>query len=88
MNSKIFVEICRGYSFQDLRLESLKAKRRIPMKRNRLFAGEWVKRVVLALLFISVGSFIMLIFYPWGKGPKLNPVDDYLTKIASAFLSW
>lgn len=57
------------------------------MKRNRLLAREWVKRVVLALLFVAKGSFIMVIFNPWGKGPRLNPVDDYLAKIGvSIFL--
>lgn len=57
------------------------------MKRNRLLAREWSKRVVLALLFVAIGSFIMLVFNPWGKGPILNRVDDYLAKIGvSIFL--
>ena len=57
------------------------------MKRNRLLAREWGKRVVLASLFVAIGSLIMVIFNPWGKGPKLGPIDDYLAKLGvSIFL--
>jgi len=51
------------------------------MKRNRLSAREWGKRVILAVLFVAIGSIIMLVFNPWGKGPILSRVDDYLAKI-------
>ena len=50
------------------------------MKRNRLSAREWAERIVWALLFVTIGSFIMLVFNPWGKGPILNRVDDYLAR--------
>jgi hypothetical protein len=57
------------------------------MKRNRLSAREWGERIVWALLFVAIGSFIMIVFNPWGDGPKLNRVDDYLAKIGvSIFL--
>ena len=56
------------------------------MKRNRLSAREWGERVVLALLFVAIGSFIMVVFNPWGHGPLLNRVDDYLAKIGVSIL--
>ena len=56
------------------------------MKRNQLTAGKWINRTVLALLFISIGSFIMIVFNPWGKGPLLSPADDYLAKIGVSIL--
>lgn len=56
------------------------------MKRNHLSAREWGERIVLALLFVAIGSFIMIVFNPWGAGPKLNRVDDYLTKIGISIL--
>jgi len=57
------------------------------MKRNRLSGREWGARIVWALLFLAIGSFIMIVFNPWGDGPKLNQVDDYLAKIGvSIFL--
>jgi len=51
------------------------------VKGNRLSARQWGERVVLALVFVAVGSFIMIVFNPWGEGPKLHGVDDYLSKI-------
>ncbi|MFQ5813363.1 MAG: lysostaphin resistance A-like protein [Anaerolineae bacterium] len=55
------------------------------MKNNRLSAREWSERIVLALLFIAIGSLIMVIFSPWR--PLLSRVADYLGRIGlAAFL--
>ena len=49
------------------------------MKNNRLSAREWGKRIVLALLFVAIGSLIMIVFSPWR--PLLGRVNDYLGRI-------
>ena len=49
------------------------------MKNNRLSARDWGERIVLALLFISIGSLIMVVFSPWR--PLLSRVADYLGRI-------
>ena len=51
------------------------------MKNNRLSAGDWAERIVLALLFIGFGGLIMIVFKPWGKQNFSNPVDNYLWRI-------
>ena len=57
------------------------------MKSNRLAAREWGERIVLALLFTAIGSFIMIVFNPWGSGPLLhNRVEDYLAKIGTSVI--
>ena len=56
------------------------------MKINRLSTNEWIERIVLALLFITIGSFIMIVFNPWRWEPMLGRVDDYLAKIGSSIL--
>lgn len=57
------------------------------MARNRLLVREWGERILLALLYVAIGSFIMIVFNPWGEGPKLGRVEDYLAKIGlSIFL--
>jgi len=50
------------------------------MKDNRLSAREWGERIVLALLFIAIGSLIMVVFSPWR--PLLGRVADYLGRIS------
>ena len=50
------------------------------MKTNRLSAREWGERIVLALLFITIGSLIMVVFSPWR--PLLGRVSDYLGRIS------
>jgi membrane protease YdiL (CAAX protease family) len=61
------------------------------MNKNRLSIGEWLERVVLALLFLGIGGAIMTIFKPWGK-QYFTPVDNYLWRIGLSIflmvLSW
>ncbi len=45
----------------------------------RLTAGEWVERAVLALVFITLGGLIYLVFSP--LRPLLDPVPDYLGRL-------
>ncbi len=52
--------------------------------RNRLSAREWAERIVLALLFVAVAGAIIIVFNPWGQGPLLDKVDDYLAKIGTS----
>ena len=56
------------------------------MKSNRLSAREWGERIVLALLFTAIASLIMIVFNPWGRGPLLSRVADYLAKIGVSVL--
>jgi membrane protease YdiL (CAAX protease family) len=56
------------------------------MKNNRFSAREWGERIVLALLFVAIGSFIIIVFSPWGRGPLLGKIDDYLAKIGVSVL--
>lgn len=49
------------------------------MKNNHLSAKEWGERIVLALLFIAIGSLVMIVFSPWR--PLLGIVADYLGRI-------
>jgi membrane protease YdiL (CAAX protease family) len=54
---------------------------------SHLSARGWVERIVSAFLFVVIGGFIIIVFSPWGKGPLLDKVDDYLAKIGvSVFL--
>jgi len=57
------------------------------VKTNHLPAKEWGERIILAILFIASAAFILIVFTPWGDGPKLGRIDDYLAKISlSIFL--
>jgi len=57
------------------------------MKNNRLSAKEWGERFVLAVLFTALGSYMMIVFNPWGSGPLLhNRVEDYLAKISTSIV--
>jgi membrane protease YdiL (CAAX protease family) len=49
------------------------------MSNNRLSVREWGERIVLALLFVAIGSLIMIVFSPWR--PLLGRVNDYLGRI-------
>jgi hypothetical protein len=49
------------------------------MKNNRLSALNWGDRSVMALLFMAIGSLIMVVFSPWR--PLLSSVADYLGRI-------
>lgn len=53
---------------------------------SHLSAREWVERIVLAFLFIAIGGFVIIVFSPWGNGPLLGKVDDYLAKIGVSAL--
>jgi membrane protease YdiL (CAAX protease family) len=55
------------------------------MKNNRLSAGAWIERIVLALGFIGIGGAIMIVFKPWGK-QYFGPVDNYLWRIGLSLL--
>ena len=56
------------------------------MKNNRLTTKEWSERFILALLFISIGGMLMIVFKPWGK-QYFDPVPNYLCRIGlSIFL--
>ena len=49
------------------------------MRNNRISAREWGQRIVLALLFIAIGSLITIVFSPWK--PLLSRAADYLGRI-------
>ena len=49
------------------------------MQNNRLSAGEWSTRIVLALLFIAMGGLIFIVFSP--LRPLLDEREDYLGRI-------
>ena len=42
--------------------------------------SKWIKRIAEGILFVTLGSLIMLIFNPWGH-PYLSKVADYLGRI-------
>ncbi len=42
-------------------------------------AREWIERIVSALLFAAVGTFIITVFSPWR--PLLDRADDYIGRI-------
>jgi membrane protease YdiL (CAAX protease family) len=50
------------------------------MKTNRLPAVKIFERIVLALVFVSIGGAIMIVFKPWGK-QLFNPVDNFLWRL-------
>ena len=54
------------------------------MKSNRLSAREWGERIVLALLFIAIGSTIIIVFSP--LRPLLDGDVDYLGRIGLIIL--
>jgi len=63
------------------------------MKNNRLSAGEWVERIILALLFIVIGGAIMIVFKPWGRlflvarfDAHLGAIYDFLCRIGMSVL--
>ena len=57
------------------------------MENNRLSAREWGERIVLAVLFTALGSYMMIVFNPWGSGPLLhNRIEDYLAKISTSLV--
>jgi membrane protease YdiL (CAAX protease family) len=49
--------------------------------KNHQTATEWIERFILALLFVGIGGFIMIVFKPWGKQYIDNPVDNYLWRL-------
>ncbi len=51
------------------------------MNNNGLSARAWIERIVLALLFIGIGGFIMIVFKPWGKQHIADPVGNYLWRV-------
>jgi membrane protease YdiL (CAAX protease family) len=51
------------------------------MKNDHVSAREWGQRILIALLFTAVAGAVMIVFSPWGAGPKLGRIPDYLAKI-------
>ena len=49
------------------------------MNKNHSFWSNWRERIILAGVFIALGSLIMLVFSPWQ--PLLDPVEDYLGRL-------
>ncbi|MCJ7693825.1 MAG: CPBP family intramembrane metalloprotease [Anaerolineaceae bacterium] len=49
------------------------------MEKNRLTGTEWFERIVLALLFVSFGALIIIVFSP--LRPLLDKIPDYLGRI-------
>ena len=49
------------------------------MEDGRLSTREWIERIVLALLFVAIGSLIMIAFNPWRR--LLDRSSDYLGRI-------
>ena len=54
------------------------------MKNNRILGKELGERLLLAFLFIAIGSLIMIVFSPWK--PQLGRVNDYLGRIGLIIL--
>lgn len=54
------------------------------MKTNRISAGQWLDRFVLAFLFTALGSLIMIVFSPLRPVLKWSP--DYLGRIGLIIL--
>ncbi len=50
------------------------------MKNNHRSAGDWLERIILALVFVGVGGTIMIVFKPWGK-QVFGPVDNFLWRL-------
>ena len=51
------------------------------MKNNRLSARNWGEPIILALLFIGIGGFIMIVLKPWGKQYIDDPIANYLCRL-------
>jgi membrane protease YdiL (CAAX protease family) len=54
--------------------------------RDRSAANRWSAHIFEAVLFVAIGAFIMVVFNPWGAGPRLSPGADYLAKIGAGLL--
>jgi len=52
------------------------------MKHKHFSTGEWIERIILALLFIGIGGLIMMLFKPWGKQVITDPVNNYLWRLS------
>lgn len=51
------------------------------MKSSRLSKLEWLERIIAGVLFLGVGSLIILVFSPW-RPMIVNRMNDYLARIA------
>jgi membrane protease YdiL (CAAX protease family) len=56
------------------------------MKTDQFNKIEWWERILLSAFFIITGSIILIVFSPWS--PLLDPVYDYLGRIALILLLW
>lgn len=52
---------------------------------NQLKTG-WGERLIFAVLFMLSSSMIFFLFNPWGSGPVLDKIPDYMAKIATGIL--
>lgn len=50
------------------------------MKSSQLSIKEWVERITLAVVFLALGSLVILVFSPW-RPLLTNDVTDYLGRI-------
>jgi len=57
---------------------------RMLMINDRISKKELGERILLALLFVAIGAFIMIVFSPWK--PLLGRVNDYLGRISLIIL--
>lgn len=51
------------------------------MKNIRLSKLEWLERILAGVLFLGIGSLVILVFSPW-RPLIVNRMDDYLARIA------
>lgn len=51
------------------------------MKDNQYTNNNRVEQIILALLFIGIGGFIIMVFRPWQKQFIADPVQNYLWRI-------
>jgi uncharacterized protein len=55
------------------------------MERKHISAGEWIERIVLALLFVAIGGAIMIALKPWGKLFFADDMD-FLVRVGAIIL--
>jgi uncharacterized protein len=56
------------------------------VKDNRLSPGEWIERIVLALVFVFIGGVAIVVFNPWGRQWIVDRVDNYLWRAGLSLL--
>jgi len=56
------------------------------MESKKQSASGWGERLMVAFLFTIIGSFLMIVFNPWGKEPVLGRSADYIAKVGTIIL--